>query len=108
MAERPQELEGIIARYREALETLGVRAEKIYLFGSYKEGNPREGSDIDLVVVSSDFRRFGYLERFKVLGVAAARILEPIEARGFTPQEIAEGDIPAFWKHILADEAVPV
>ena len=108
MAERPRELEGIVARYREALGTLGVRAEKVYLFGSYKEGNPREGSDIDLVVVSSDFEHFGYLERFEVLGIAAARILEPIEARGFTPEEIAGGDIPEFWKHILADEAVPV
>ena len=54
MAEKPRELEGTIARYREALGTLGVRAEKVHLFGSYKEGNPREGSDIDLVVVSSD------------------------------------------------------
>ena len=66
------------------------------------------GSDIDLVVVSSDLERFGYIERLKVLGTAAGHILEPIEARGFTPKEIADGEVPSFWKNVLENEAVPV
>ncbi len=91
------------------LETLGVLAEKIYLFGSYKDGTQREGSDIDLIVVSSDWEQFDTrLKRLRTLGVAAARILEPIEAQGFTPKEIAEGNISSFWKDILENEAVPM
>ena len=100
--------EGIIARYREALAGLGVRVERVYLYGSYKDGTQREGSDIDLVVVSSDFERFDDLKRLEALGVAAAGILEPIEAAGFTPEEIEEGKLTSFWKHVLEEEAVPV
>ncbi len=90
MAEGSRELAGTIAGYRETLEEIGVHVERIFLFGSYKEGTQREGSDIDLVVVSSDFERLGLWDRLKVLGRAAGRILQPIEARGFTPQEIEE------------------
>lgn len=108
MAERSPELEGIIARYRAAIEDMGVRVERVYLFGSYRDGTQREGSDIDLVVVSADFERLGPWDRLKVLGGAAGLILEPIEARGFTPRELAEGNIPSFWKHVLEEEAVPV
>lgn len=108
MAERTPELEGVVVRYREALEELGVRAERVYLYGSHKDGTQREGSDIDLVVVSPDFERFGFIERLRVLGTAAGHILEPIEARGFTPQEIEEGKLPGFWKHVLENEAVLV
>lgn len=32
-------------------------ASKIYLFGSYANGNPREESDIDLCVLTNDPRR---------------------------------------------------
>ena len=108
MAQRAPELEGIIERYREALAKLGVRAERVYLYGSYKDGTQREGSDIDLVVVSSDFKRLDDLKRLETLGVAAARILEPIEAAGFTPEEVEEGDLTTFWKHVLENEAVLV
>ena len=87
---------------------MGVHVERILLFGSYREGTQREGSDIDLVVVSSDFERLGLWDRLKTLGRAAGRILEPIEARGFTPQEVEERRMSSFWRHILDEEAVPV
>jgi len=32
-------------------------AKKIFLFGSYANGNPREGSDIDLCIITDDPRR---------------------------------------------------
>jgi predicted nucleotidyltransferase len=108
MAEKAPELEGVVNRYREALAELGVRVERVYLFGSYRDGTQREGSDIDLVVVSPDLERFGYIERLRVLGTAAGHILEPIEAKGFTPREIEAGDMSSFWKDVLENEAVPV
>jgi predicted nucleotidyltransferase len=108
VAERSPELEGIIARYRAALEDMGVRVERFYLYGSYKDGTQREGSDIDLAVVSADFERLGPWDRLKVLGGAAGLILEPIEARGFTPREVEERRMPSFWRHVLEEEAVPV
>ncbi len=108
MARRPRKLEDVIARFCKELEKLGVHVERMYLFGSYRHGTQRVHSDIDLVVVSEDFERFGYWERFDVLGVAAVRILEPIESKGLTPKEIEEGKLSTFWKYILEEEAVQV
>ena len=106
MAEISAEIAGVAARYRAALATLGVVAEQVYLFGSYRTGTAREGSDIDLIVVSRDFEPIGYWDRLSILGIAAPRILEPIEATGFSPGEIASGDISSFWKHVLENEAL--
>jgi len=38
------------------LEQTGIRLKAIYLYGSYAEGNPNEDSDIDLALVSPDFK----------------------------------------------------
>lgn len=108
MVEKPRQLDDVLTRYRGVLADLGVRAEKIYLFGSHRCGNPREDSDIDLIVVSPDFEPLDLVERSRVLGIAAARILEPIEARGFTPREISENELSTFWHHILNEESVAV
>ena len=40
----------------------------------------REGSDIDLLIVSSNFETLNTRERLELLGVAAARLWQPIEA----------------------------
>jgi len=45
----------IIRRYRKAIEARNVVVNKIVLFGSYASGNQREGSDIDVAVISDDF-----------------------------------------------------
>ncbi len=108
MAEKAPELEGVIARYRQELARRGIRVDRFYLFGSYKDGTQREGSDIDLVVVSRDLEGLGLWDRVRVLGRAAGLILEPIEAVGFTPEEVEEGKLASFWKHVLENEAVPV
>ncbi|MDR3269535.1 MAG: nucleotidyltransferase domain-containing protein [Tannerella sp.] len=36
-------------------ETFPMKIEKVYLFGSYAKGTPREHSDIDVAVVVSHF-----------------------------------------------------
>jgi hypothetical protein len=42
------------------------------------------------------------------LGVAAARILEPVQANGFTPQEIDRRELTPFWDQILREQAVAI
>lgn len=108
MAQAKPEVKEIIDKYREQLLTLGIRAQQIYLYGSYAKGIEREGSDIDLVVVSSDFSSLNLRERLELLGVAAARLREPIQAVGYTPEEIAAKNYSPFLDEILASEAVPV
>ena len=82
----------IIADYAKALEAEGVKPQKIILFGSYSTGTQREGSDIDLVVISEDFADKDYWERINVLAAALVEVFEPIEAIAMTPQEWERGD----------------
>ncbi len=108
MAERTPELENIIERFRQELEGIGVWAERILLFGSHARGEAREGSDIDLIVVSSDWAGYNRRERLELLGLAAVRIMESVQAQGFTPDEIAHHQIGTFWDGILHHQAVAV
>ena len=43
-----------------------------------------------------------------MLGVAAARILESVQANGFTPQEIEMRQLMPFWEQILQEQAIAV
>lgn len=59
MAERKltkKELKKLIDGYREKLEKSAISVERMYLFGSYAKGNPHPESDVDLCVISSDFK----------------------------------------------------
>ncbi len=98
----------IIALYREELARLGIHVTAIFVYGSYARDTHHEGSDIDLIVVSGDFARFTLRERLELLGIAAARVLEPIQAYGLTPEEIELRLLTPFWTDILQHEAVPV
>lgn len=75
---------------------MGIRAERILLYGSQAAGTAREYSDIDLFVISEDWSKYSH----------SARILEPIQAQGITPGEITSRQIPAFGQHILMERAV--
>ncbi len=108
MAETTPELEGIIRRYRRELERMGIRCERMLLFGSQASGTAREGSDIDLFVISPDWARYGERERLELLGLAAVRLLEPIQARAATPEEIATHQLAPFWEQVLEEQAVVV
>ena len=83
-----------VSRFRKALEARGIHVERMVLFGSHATGNAREGSDIDLVVVSDDFAGKGYWERLNVLSDAIYEIFEPIEALAMTSDEWEEGASP--------------
>jgi len=95
------QIKEIISEYRHTLMALGINVERAILYGSYAKGRQRQDSDIDLVVISSDFRLMNLRERLEVLGKAAARIMEPIEARGYTPEEINRVGEASFLKEVL-------
>ncbi len=101
MVETTPELAIIIRRFRAELEKMGIRCERIMLFGSQVTGAAEEGSDIDLFVVSPDWERYGDRERFEILGIAAARIMKPIEAEGITAEEIEAASDTSFIKNVV-------
>lgn len=91
----------IIGEYKQALAWLGVNVEGALLYGSFAKGKQRKDSDIDLVVISKDFKKMNLRQRLEVLGVAAARIMQPIEARGYTSEEISLRSPLSFLNEIL-------
>ena len=108
MAKRTSELKQVVKRYRIQLEKMGIRPARILLYGSQAAGTAREGSDIDLIVISADWRKYNHRQRLELLGIASARILEPIQAQGFTPNEIKTKKVMPFWEQIIKEQAVAV
>ncbi len=90
MVKTKREIDTIIENYERELKKLGITPQRIILYGSYKNGNPREDSDIDLIVISEDLKKMNLRERLELLGLAAGRVFEPIEARGYTKEEIRD------------------
>lgn len=65
-----------------------ITIEKTILFGSYTIGKTEESSDIDIAVISADFRRVKPIDRLVLLGKIAWRAhTTQIEALGYTPEE---------------------
>ncbi|NPV59205.1 MAG: nucleotidyltransferase domain-containing protein [Actinobacteria bacterium] len=83
-----RELLAEINRYRKNLASLGVKAEKIVLFGSRARGGGGEYSDIDLLVVSDDFERMDLFERLSLLGRACKGINVAMDVIGYTESEL--------------------
>jgi predicted nucleotidyltransferase len=76
-----------VGQFKEALEANGIRIEKLILYGSYALDTAIEGSDIDLVVISPNFSDKSYWERIDILTEAIYKVLAPIDAFAFTPEE---------------------
>jgi len=83
---------GILNRFRDEIEVQGIRVDKLVVYGSYATGNFHEDSDIDVVVISSDFVDKDYWGRLDILTQAIYAIFEPIEAVAMTPAEWESGD----------------
>jgi len=82
----------IIKRFKNAIETKGIKINKLILYGSYAKGSPERHSDIDLVVISEDFEGKSFWERIDILTDAIYEVFEPIEAIAMTPDEWEKGD----------------
>jgi len=81
----------IISRFSKAIESRGIRINKLILFGSYATGRYRQDSDIDIVVISRDFDDKDYWERIDILSSAIYQVFEPIEAVAMSLEEWESG-----------------
>ena len=77
----------ILKHLRELLESKNIHVERLILFGSWAKGTQQEGSDIDVVVISSDFKGKDYWVRINILSDAIYKVFAPIQAVAMTPQE---------------------
>ncbi|MBV6465276.1 MAG: nucleotidyltransferase domain-containing protein [Anaerolineae bacterium CFX3] len=106
MAKKTTNLDRIIKSFQRELKKMGIRSERVVVFGSYANGTAREDSDIDLFVVSRDWEKYNLRERLEILGVAAVRILEPVQAQGVTPHEIETKQVPMYWWDVVKEASV--
>jgi predicted nucleotidyltransferase len=79
-------------KFRSVLEKNGYKITRMILFGSYANGTQREGSDIDIVIISEDFKSLDYWDRIAVLSHAIYEVFEPIEAVAYTTEEWNKGN----------------
>lgn len=87
-------LESILSVVRHYINILSryIEIQEAYLFGSYVKGTWLKSSDIDLVIVSRDFKELKFLERLELLyGIQWRNNITPfIEVIPLTPEEFIE------------------
>ena len=75
-----------------ALVKRGFRIQEVYVFGSRVRGDWLKTSDIDVVIVSEDFRGLRFLDRLELIEKVQWEegITPHIEAIPLTPEELEE------------------
>ncbi|MBF0273668.1 MAG: nucleotidyltransferase domain-containing protein [Nitrospinae bacterium] len=82
----------VIRDFKEAMESRNVKINKIILFGSCARGDYKEGSDIDVIVISESFKKFTFWERLDIVAEVIGDLFEPIEPVLMTQEEWDAGD----------------
>jgi uncharacterized protein len=65
-----------------------IHVQKIYLFGSYASGKANSDSDIDILVISDDFKKMTSLNIGSLLFRKAAKIPGDLQPIGYTYEEV--------------------
>jgi len=78
------------------LEEKGIHVDKIVIFGSYAKGKKRKDSDIDIIVVSRNFRNRGIFERVNLTKdihwELVERILKPFDLMYYSDEDWKKGN----------------
>lgn len=72
-----------------------IKVEKVFLFGSYATGKIRDDSDIDIIVISPDFKKIAFIKRLEMLSKLRQDKLSrsvPMDIIGYTPEEFENID----------------
>lgn len=91
MAQIPDEIKKIILKFIEEAKKDDISIVHAVLFGSYARGTNNELSDIDLAVVSDDFKGVKFYDS-KKLNKAMLRTSIDIETHTYRPEEFTEDD----------------
>jgi predicted nucleotidyltransferase len=64
-----------------------VRLERVFLFGSHARGTAEANSDIDILVISDDFKKMSPFQTGFLLFRTAAKIPGDLQPLGYTTEE---------------------
>jgi predicted nucleotidyltransferase len=87
----------IIKRYAKNLKAENYPFSAIYVFGSFINGKPHKGSDIDVAVVSDKLKRNIDKNRFLLWKLRRDVDLR-IEPHGFTPEDFKDNCDPMVYE----------
>ena len=89
MAKTDDQLMDLLSTYIEVLRKT-IRLERVILYGSYAEGHPRLGSDLDLAVISPDFGGDRLADLQLLCHAIPGHFEVEVEALAYTPEEYEE------------------
>ncbi|MCL4550452.1 MAG: nucleotidyltransferase domain-containing protein [Bacteroidetes bacterium] len=98
MAEEQNIIDKKIHQFVFELKKIGINVEKAILFGSYAKGTNNEWSDIDLVVVSNDFKGIRIIDKENMVSAISA-VDYDISPLPYRPEDFTEDDL--FVKEII-------
>jgi len=78
----------LIKEYVQSLKSK-IKVERVILFGSYGRGEPGKYSDIDLIIISPDFKRMDFMDRLIFLSkMRKEKFMSPgMDIFGYTKEE---------------------
>ena len=87
MVKKQDQIKRITKNLVASLKRKDIKVDRLILYGSYANGKPRPGSDIDVAVISSSFNNKNLLKRQELLGEAIFDLGEPVEIIGYSYKE---------------------
>lgn len=95
-------VEEIVAYLKQSLINYGIRVDSIALFGSALKGTMDKDSDIDLIIISSDFRDLDLFERAKLTMKPEIETMRkyrvPMDIINLSPEEYNESNLRMFYE----------
>jgi uncharacterized protein len=92
----------VIDFLKKSLTKYGVNVDSIALFGSALNDNMNIESDIDLIIISSDFKDLDLFERVKITMLPETDTMRkfriPMDIINMTPEEYLESNLKIFNK----------
>lgn len=82
-----------VKQYIQSLKNDGFLVKNVYLYGSYARGNFRLNSDIDVCVISDNFKK-NWSKNERYLWRKAWKIDSRIEPIGYSPAEFKQNWAP--------------
>lgn len=98
MAQIPSEIKSIIDKFIIESKKSNIEISKLFIFGSYANGNFTNDSDIDIAVVSDDFSGNRFLDNRKLVNARLSTHIY-LETHPFTTADFTEEN--PFVKEIL-------
>lgn len=87
MVKIPSNIINIIENFIKLLKEENIIIEKVILFGSYAKGNYRDDSDIDLAIISPNFKEEDCIENMTLLLCKANILKADIQTIPFSVEE---------------------